>query len=90
VAGWRETDLPARLRAMLEYADKLTRAPGDLEESDLEPLRGVGLGDEAILHLCEVVSYFNFVNRMADGLGVSLEARRRGRVIGEEPGAADS
>lgn len=75
---------------MLEYAEKLTRAPGDVEEADLEPLREAGLGDEALLHLCEVVSYFNFVNRMADGLGVSLEARRRHRIIGEEPGPAGS
>lgn len=44
-----------------------------MEEEDVEELRGAGLDDEAILHLVEVVSYFNFVNRMADGLGVSLE-----------------
>lgn len=44
-----------------------------MEEEDVAELRGAGLDDEAILHLVEVVSYFNFVNRMADGLGVSLE-----------------
>ena len=36
-------------------------------------MRKAGLSDEAILHACEVVSYFNYVNRMADGLSVQLE-----------------
>ena len=58
---------------MLAYAEKLTLRPAAVDESDLEPLRAAGLDDEAILHLCEVVAYFNFVNRTADGLGVTLE-----------------
>jgi alkylhydroperoxidase family enzyme len=40
---------------------------------DLEPLRTAGLNDRAILEVVEVTAYFNFVNRLADGLGVSLE-----------------
>jgi len=36
-------------------------------------MREAGLDDEAILHVCEVASYFNYVNRMADGLAVRLE-----------------
>jgi alkylhydroperoxidase family enzyme len=36
-------------------------------------LRAAGLDDEAILHLAEVVAYFNFINRIADGLGVDPE-----------------
>ena len=58
---------------MLRYAEELTLEPGDVAEADVAKLREVGLDDEAILHLVEVVSYFNFVNRMADGLGVDLE-----------------
>ena len=58
---------------MLRYAGKLTEEPGRVAEEDVAELREAGLGDDAILHLVEVVSYFNFVNRMADGLGVSLE-----------------
>ena len=58
---------------MLAYAEKLTLRPGAMEEADVERLRDAGLDDEAILHLAEVVAYFNFVNRTADGLGVSLE-----------------
>lgn len=58
---------------MLEYAEKLTLEPGAVEEADVQALRGAGWSDEAIVHACEVVAYFNFVNRTADGLGVGLE-----------------
>jgi len=70
---WRSAGLPQRLRAILAYAEKLTLEPGAVRAADLEPMREAGLDDEAILHVVEVVSYFNFVNRMADGLGVRLE-----------------
>ena len=39
----------------------------------LNPLRDAGLDDRAILDLVQVIAYFNFVNRLADGLGVELE-----------------
>ncbi len=58
---------------MLGYAEKLTGEPESVDEGDVTKLREAGLGDEAVLHVVEIVSYFNFVNRMADGLGVSLE-----------------
>lgn len=60
---------------MVDWALKLTRDPGGMSETDLEPLRGAGLDDRAIHDLCLVVAYFNFVNRVADGLGVELESR---------------
>ncbi len=62
---------------MLDYAVKLTRTPGEMGEGDVERLREVGFDQVAILDICQVVSYFNYVNRMADGLGVELEARWR-------------
>jgi alkylhydroperoxidase family enzyme len=48
----------------------LTLRPADMQESDLEPLRAAGLDDEEILQATMVTSYFNFVNRIAQGLGV--------------------
>ncbi len=86
-ADWRAADIPRRLRAMLEYAEKLTLSPAEMSADDLEPMRAAGLSDEAILNACEVVSYFNFVNRMADGLGVTLEPDWNEPVfpIGGEP-----
>ena len=63
------------MRALARYAIKLTRTPHDMAESDLAPLRAAGLTDRDIVDLNQVVAYFNYVNRVADGLGVELEAR---------------
>ncbi len=63
---------PAR-RAMVRYAQKLTRDPASVRESDVEALRSEGFSDVDILHVAEVVAYYAYVNRIADGLGVQLE-----------------
>ena len=47
-------------------------APGAMTESDLGELRAEGLSDDDILDLTLIVGYFNFVNRIALGLGVSF------------------
>lgn len=57
----------------MAYAEKLTRRPAAVDESDLNNLREFGLGDRDILDLNQVVAYFNYVNRVADGLGIELE-----------------
>ena len=62
---------------MLDYALKLTRSPSAMTEGDVEKLRRVGFADRAILDICQVGAYFNFVNRLADGLGAELEAHWR-------------
>jgi len=61
-------------RAMLDYAAKLTRAPHDVAEEDVEALREAGFSDRAILDVAQVTAYFAFVTRMAEGLGVTLES----------------
>ena len=61
-------------RQMLGYAAKLTRRPWQMTESDVIALRDVGFGDRAILDIAQIVAYYAYVNRIADGLGVSLEA----------------
>lgn len=58
---------------MLAYAVKLTHTPADVGEEDVEALRDAGFDDSGILDICQVTSYFNYVNRLADGLGVELE-----------------
>lgn len=67
-------EMPARLRAMLDYATKLTLHPREMVAADLEPLRQEGLTDRDIVDLNQVVCYFNYVNRVSDGLGVELES----------------
>ncbi len=60
-------------RAMLRYVRMLTRSPAEVERADVDALRDVGFGDAAILDICQVTAYYNYVNRLADGLGVELE-----------------
>lgn len=47
-------------------------------ETDVAALRSVGLGDAEILDVCQVAAYYNYVNRLAQGLGVELEDRWSG------------
>ena len=61
-------------RAILDYAHKLTATPAAMNAGDVEALRRVGLDDRGIHDVCAITAYFNFVNRMADGLGVELES----------------
>ncbi len=61
-------------RKMLAYARKLTAKPWTVKDSDIAGLRSVGFSDKAILQINLVTDYFNFVNRLASGLGVSLES----------------
>ncbi len=70
---YRQAELTQRQRALLDYADKLTRTPGEMVEDDLTPLREAGLDDRGILDLNQAVAYFAYVNRVADGLGVVLD-----------------
>ena len=65
--------LPEQDRAVLNYAEKLTKNPGDMVKADVDRLRAAGFGDPAIHDICQITAYFNFVNRMAQGLGVPLE-----------------
>lgn len=62
-------------KAMLRYADKLTRTPAKMTQDDVDALRAADFCDAAVLDICMVTAYFAFVNRLADGLGVELEHR---------------
>ena len=60
-------------RVMLEFAEQLTREPGSDQFPFVQRLREHHFTDDAILHITLIISYFNFVNRIANGLGVELE-----------------
>lgn len=60
-------------RALCDFAAKLTLSPGSMGESDVDLLRGHGFTDEAIHIATQVVAYFNYINRIADALGVDPE-----------------
>jgi alkylhydroperoxidase family enzyme len=58
---------------LVEHAYKLTLDPAGVHRDGVQALRDAGFSDRAILDLTLVIAYFNFVNRLADGLGVPLE-----------------
>lgn len=59
----------------MTYAVALTLEPARDSAGRIERLRSAGLSDEELLHATQITAYFNFVNRMAHGLGVELEER---------------
>ncbi len=73
MSDYTRADLATADRAMLDYAMKLTEAPASINDVDVTRLREVGFDDRGIHDICAITSYFAFVNRIADGLGVQLE-----------------
>jgi uncharacterized peroxidase-related enzyme len=71
---WREAQLSHSRIAMLAYAVKLTRTPGQMAKTDVQALRSSGFSDRDILDIVEVTAYYAYANRIADGLGVSEES----------------
>ncbi len=67
--------------ALLRYAKTLTLAPSRLDKGEIEALRAAGASDGEILEANQVVSYFNYANRVLNGLGVTTE----GDVLGTSP-----
>lgn len=58
---------------MCAFAEKLTRTPHAMTPADLDVLRSFGFDDRAIHDAVQVIAYFNYINRVADGLGVEPE-----------------
>ena len=58
---------------MLEFAEKATRHPGEMTPVDLNALRAHGFSDVDILDIVHIMAYFNYINRVADSLGVEGE-----------------
>lgn len=69
---YTQAPLDPKDRVMLDYARTLTRSPAQVTRTDIEQLRRAGFSDEEILSINLIVSYFNFVNRVALGLGVEF------------------
>jgi uncharacterized peroxidase-related enzyme len=70
---YESAGLDHRRIALLCYAVKLTRTPAEMTAADVEELRAVGFSDRDVLHAAEVVGYYAYANRIADGLGIELE-----------------
>ena len=64
--------------AALVYAEKLTCSPGEMVESDVAALRNAGWDDGEVLEINQIIGYFNYANRLLNGLGVTTD----GDVVG--------
>ena len=60
-------------RVMVDYVVKLTKDATKVWKDDIERLRAVGFDDQGILQITLIASWFNYINRVADSLGVGRE-----------------
>ena len=74
---YTQANLDPQTRAMLDYAVKLTRDPGSSQKADVEGLRSSGLSEEQILAVVLITCLYNFLTRLADGLGVEVPPGRQ-------------
>ena len=58
---------------MCEFAKKLTENPSKVNKKDIELLRSYSLSDKDISQIVQIIAYFNYINRVADGLGLEPE-----------------
>ena len=63
-------------RVMLDYVVKLTKDATKVWRDDHEKLRSAGFEDQAILQITLIAAWFNYINRVADALGVGREPKR--------------
>ena len=73
ISNWREADLDPEEKAMLAFTEKFTLTPNQITDLDIEALREAGFSDEQILAIGLGVGYRNWVDRIADLLGVEEE-----------------
>lgn len=76
-SDYRDVDLGAATRALLDFATKLTRAPQEMMRTDIEALRSAGFSDEDIVDAAQLAGYFNYSNRVMDSLGIEPESEMR-------------
>ena len=75
---YTKASLDSQTRAMLDFAVKLTKEPWSMHESDVQKLRSLGLSDEQTLSVVLITCMFNFMTRLANGLGVEVAPGRQG------------
>ena len=70
---WREADLPPADQALCAWAEKVTLKLQEAGRTDIDALRDIGLSENAISDAAQVIGYFNYINRIAESLGVDFE-----------------
>ena len=72
-ADWRNAGLDKATIALLEFTEKLTANPSDMGPADIDTLKAAGWTERGIHDATQVCAYFNYINRIADALGVEHE-----------------
>jgi uncharacterized peroxidase-related enzyme len=70
---YKTAPITASERLMLDYVVKLTEDATQIRKGDHDRLRAAGFDDKAILQITLIASWFNYINRVADALGVGRE-----------------
>ena len=69
----KNTGLKSADYALCEYAEKLTLTPAEMSEADIKHLMDLGFSQTSVHDAVQVISYFNYINRIANALDVDLE-----------------
>ena len=72
-ADWRQAALSPANRALCAFAEKLSLDPRESTVEDIERLREHGFDDRSIHDAVQIIGFFNYINRVADALGVEPE-----------------
>lgn len=80
---WRTAPIETKVRTLLAFAEKMTLGPAAMDQADVRGLRGAGWTDREIHDGAQVAAYFNYINRVADALGVDLEPEMKPPAIME-------
>ena len=70
---YRTAPISEQDKVMVEYVVKLTKDATQCSRADHEKLRAVGFDDRGILQITLIASWFNYINRVADALGVGRD-----------------
>ena len=70
VTNYRVARLSERVRAMLDFSQKLTVTPNLIDDLDRKVLRDAGFTDDEIFDIADTAGFFNMSNRVASGLDI--------------------
>jgi alkylhydroperoxidase family enzyme len=76
MTDFRSAPISEQDRVMLEYVEQITRDATRITPDDHQRLRAVGFDDRGILQITLIASWFNYINRVADALGVGRDSDR--------------
>ena len=71
--NWKISSLSEQQKAICYLAEKLTLNPGKINKKDIQGIKDFGYVDKEISEIVQIISYFNYINRVADGLGLEPE-----------------